>query len=305
MGGFYHHAMTMFISKVWGFDNPCGPLVFSSPGWRDNAVEKLHLGDRVILVGTMGEDTEPPDRNRVLGMMEPSTIHVATSDFPLTTLNNPRLFREDGSFRWPYGLLNRRAWVFEPGLFLSAAAPRPGNAFGSAAASGIVPLTAEEEARVLAHPFYEIPLLKSVSADRKLYGDEGSKRRGAPVPTEGVRRGIMHMRNAPAEVYWFRLVSEGKVRGHKIGWAFDSGMRLKQFNSVALHQLGGLHYQGYRRQPLSTAREAFRVEQKMLRIFDTRRHINNREVLSGISTSQIEAAWDEQTTAALLGRKAS
>jgi hypothetical protein len=301
----YHHVMTMFISKVWGFDNPCGPLIFSTPGWRENAVQKLRPGDRVILVGTMGEETPPPDKNRVLGMMEPSTTRVATSDFPLPNPDDKRLWKEDGTFRWPYGLLNYRAWEFAPGLFLSAVAPRGGNPFGSAAASGIVSLTAEEEARVLAHPFHQIPLLTSFSADQKLYGEQEAKRRGAPVPTPGVRASVMHMRNAHADVYWFRLSVNGKVAGHKIGWAFDWRQRLRQFNAVSLHTLGGLHYKVYKTQLLGTARQAFYIEQELFRIFDANRHPGNREVLTGISTEKIELAWHAQMTAALLGRKAN
>lgn len=159
--------MTMFVSKVWDFDNPCGPLVFNSPGWRENSVQKLKLGDRVILVGTWGNETQPSDRNRILGMMEPSTVYVATSDFSLPSFHNGRALKEDGSYRWPFGLLNYKAWEFEPGLFLKDAAPRQGNPFGSAAAAGLVFLTASEEMRVLAHPYHDIPLLKSVRSDKK------------------------------------------------------------------------------------------------------------------------------------------
>ena len=51
--------MTLFMSKVWGFDNPCGPLVFRAEGWRANALGKLKEGDRVILVATLGKNPEP------------------------------------------------------------------------------------------------------------------------------------------------------------------------------------------------------------------------------------------------------
>jgi len=294
----------MFVSKVWGFDSPCGPLVFGVRGWRDNAARQLHPGDRVILVGTKGEETEKVDRNRVLGMMEPSTTPVATSDFPLPNPNNTKFFKSDGSYRWPFGLLNYKAWEFEPGLFLDTVAPREVNSFGSAAAAGIVPLTGEEEARVLAHPFHEIPLLRlSITADRKLYGDQAAKRRGAPPPTEGVRRGIMHMRNAPAYVYWFHLVINRKIVGHKIGWAFEWRQRGQQFNSVSLAALGGLLYKVHRVQQFDTARKAFAVEQKILRDLDHKRHPKNREVLTEITTIVIEAVWDSVVTSMMIGRR--
>ncbi len=93
----------MFVSKVWGFDNPCGPLVFGTAGWRDNAAAKLSRGDRVILVGTKGENTPEPDRNRVLGMMEPSTKRVSTSDFPSPAPLDEKLLDADGRYRWPFG----------------------------------------------------------------------------------------------------------------------------------------------------------------------------------------------------------
>jgi hypothetical protein len=293
--------MTMFVSKVWGFDNPSGPLVFNSAGWRANSAQRLQPGDRVILVGTKGEETPEADRNRVLGMMEPSTVAVATSDFPLPNPTDQRMFRVDGSYRWPFGLLNYRAWEFEPGLFLDEVAQREGNPFGSAAAAGIVPLTAEEEVRVLAHPYHEIELLRSVNSDRKLYGADGPRRRGAPAPTEGMRRGIMHMRKEPAYVYWFRLVIDDKIVGHKIGWAFDWRKRLQQFNSVSLSALGGLLYKVNSVQRFDTARLAFSVEQRILSTLDAHRHHDNREILTSISRQTIEKIWNDIVTEAMLG----
>jgi hypothetical protein len=213
------------------------------------------------------------------------------------------MFRADGSYRWPFGLLNYRAWEFEPGLFLDQVALREGNPFGSAAAAGIVPLTAEEEARVLSHPFHEIELLRSVNSDRKLYGADGPRRRGAPAPAEGVRRGIMHMRKEPAYVYWFRLETDGKIVGHKIGWAFDWRRRLQQFNSVSLFALGGLLYKVDREQRFDTARMAFSVEQRILSALDAQRHRDNREVISSISRKAIEDIWDKEITAAMLGKQ--
>lgn len=294
--------MTVFVSKVWGFDNPCGPLVFNSAGWRDNSAAKLQPDDRVILVGTWGDETAEPDKNRILGMMEPSKVQVATSDFPLPNPTDPRVFKEDGTYRWPFGLLNIRAWEFEPGLFLDAVAPREGNPFGSAAAAGLVPLTSEEAKRVLAYPHHEIELLKSINTDRKIFGEQEAKKRGAPVPTEGVRRGVMHMRRAPAYVYWFQLVINEKIVGHKIGWAFEWKRRLGQFNSVSLSALGGLHYKPHSFQLFGTARLAYHVEQQLLTSLDQHRHRANREILTGIATSKVQEVWDKFVSAAVLGK---
>jgi hypothetical protein len=205
----------MFVSKVWGFDNPCGPLVFGSSGWRANAIGRLTPapGARVILVGTLGKETMAQDHNRVLGMMEPSTEPVATSDFIVPDRTKPHLFREDGDYRWPYGLLNYRAWEFEPGLLLNAIAPREGNPFGSAAAAGIVLLTTGEERRVLAHPHHEIALLRSkTNIPRASKCQTLNSRPSTSLPTHSTANGTTRSHPSasahPAEYRLYKLFME-------------------------------------------------------------------------------------------------
>jgi hypothetical protein len=100
----------MYMTKVWGFSAPVGPLQFSTQGWRDNARADLKPGDLVVLVGTKGHPTDLSDQGRVLGMMEPTTEVVMSLDFEMHP--RPTDFDDEGQYRWPYGLLNRRAWKF-------------------------------------------------------------------------------------------------------------------------------------------------------------------------------------------------
>lgn len=72
---------------------------------------------------------------------------------------------------------------------------------------------------------------------------------------------------------------------------------------MALHPIGGLLYNVYRTQEFDIARQAFHVEQEVLKAFDAQRHSSNREVLRGPSPAQIEAVWDAQVTAAMLGHR--
>src|SRR4051794_19572679 len=99
--------MAFYLTKVWGFSVPCGPLQFSTRGWRDRAREMLSVGDLVVLVGTKEPPTIDEEQGRLLGIMEPTTNPVMSLDFPLETF--PHDFTEQG-YRWPYALLNRRAW---------------------------------------------------------------------------------------------------------------------------------------------------------------------------------------------------
>src|SRR5690348_5207000 len=99
--------MTVFLTKVWGFGEPVGPLQFSSPTWRDKAGARLEPGDLVVLVGTKDEPTSGEERGRLLGLMEPTSEPVRSLDFQLARKAHD--YDEDGRYRWPYGLLNKRA----------------------------------------------------------------------------------------------------------------------------------------------------------------------------------------------------
>src|SRR5256885_103412 len=102
--------MTVYMTKVWGFGVPCGPLQFSTAGWREKARRLLNPGDLVVLVGTKGRQTDSQFQGRALGIMEPTTEVVSSLDFDLQ--ERPIDYDSEGNYRWPYGFLNRRAWEF-------------------------------------------------------------------------------------------------------------------------------------------------------------------------------------------------
>ena len=87
------------------------------------------------------------------------------------------------------------------------------------AASGVVPLTDDEAVKVLNLSFREVEILLPVRARARTEGQELARRRGAPPPTT-TRRGIMHMRRAPA--YTYAMAIRGPAAElFKVGWAFD------------------------------------------------------------------------------------
>jgi hypothetical protein len=276
--------MTVYISKVWGFSDPCGPLQFSTDGWRDRARTNLAKGDLVVVVGTMREPTDEEERGRVLGMMEPTNETVPSLDFELRQA--PQDFDDDGNYRWPYGLLNRRAWILEERPLLREVSDR---AFSMDAVLGIVPLSDDEAAKVLALRRRKVELLASVRALARVEGVEAARRRSAPKPAM-TRRGAMHMRRAPAYTYCMEVEGAEKW-SFKIGWAFDYTVRERQFNQSALPQIGGLRYRTKLQHLWDTAREAFAMEQELLRHFDAQRHPANREILFGVTYEEVEQAW--------------
>lgn len=278
--------MTVYITKVWGFHVPCGPLTFSKRGWRDRAREVLRTGDLVVTVGTKADPTAVDDQGRLLGIMEPTTEPVSSLDYDLQT--RPQDFDEAGNYKWPFGLLNKNAWKIPERPPLSRIAPRR---FEMDAVEGIVALTDEEAARVMALTREEIPLLlPSPNTQRRLEAKHGVSRRIAPPPSTTQRRGVMHMRKAPAETYAMEIVG-AKPRSFKIGWAFDHAQRARQFNQVAMSEIGGLQYKPFLFQRWNTAREAYAMEQRLLAHFEAHRHPMNHEIVHGLSDQELQAAW--------------
>ncbi len=253
-------------------------------GWRDRARAELKPGDLVILVGTKGEPTDKDDQGRVLGMMEPTTQVVLSMDFDLPTREVD--FNDEGEYRWPYGLLNRRAWKIPARPLLEEISTRP---FAMDAVSGIVALTDEEAAKVMQLDREEVELLQPIRARARIEGEEAARRRAAPPPTT-TRTGVMHLRRAPAYTYAMAIEGASGV-AFKIGWAFDFRARQRQFNLYALPQLDGLRYQTRLHYLWRTARAAFNMEQAILRQFDGDRHPANREVIFGVRYEALEAAW--------------
>jgi len=274
----------MYMTKVWGFSVPSGPLQFGANGRRESARQVLKPGDLVVLVGTKGPETSPEKQGRVLGMMEPTTEVVSSLDFDLQKREID--FDEEGNYRWPYGLLIRRAWKFEePYHAFEDISSRP---FGMDAASGIVALTDDEAAKVLSLPHTEVEVLSPVRARARTEGEERARRRGAPPPTT-TRRGVMHMRRAPA--YTYAMAVWGAVaEAFKLGWAFDYRARQRTFNLAALPELGGIRYETRLQHLWDTAEQAFKMEQDLLRQFDAARHPANREIVQ-IEENQLQAAW--------------
>jgi hypothetical protein len=220
--------------------------------------------------------------------MEPTLEPVMSLDFDVQT--RPQDFDDNGNYKWPSGLLNRRAWRLLDRPLLDEISDRD---FHMDSALGLVEMTPEEEAKVRALRWQLIDLLKSARADTRIEGKDAARRRRAPPPTT-TRVGVMHMRNAPAHTYAMRVKGASGI-AFKIGWAFDTKARQREFNLASIPALGGPSYEIKLTHLWSTARFAFLMEQLVLRHFDT--HPANREVITGISDETLLQAWTAQVQA--------
>lgn len=276
--------MQLFLTKVWGWDVPVGPLQFSTSGWRDNALRQLEDGDRVVLVGTTGDQTPDDMKGRLLGVMEPSREPVMSLDFDVRA--RPGDF-VDGEYKWPVGLINLRAWSLPQRPRLTQISDRK---FSMVSAQGIVPLSDDEAASVLALDWREEALMQpTAQAQARMAKRHGTPNRTTPPPTT-TRRGVMHMRRAPAYTYAMQVVG-ARPSAFKIGWAFDFKQRARQFNHAAMPGLGGLEYKPFRYQLWDTARQAYAMEQALLTKLSDRLHGDNGEIVIGLSDKALDAAW--------------
>ena len=238
----------------------------------------------MVLVGTIGEQTSDDMKGRLLGVMEPTTEPVMSLDF--VSPRGPSDF-SDGEYKWPFGLLNRRAWSLRDQPLLTDISDRK---FSMDSAQGIVPLNPEEEQRVRGLHWQEEELLQPTAhAQERMARKHGTSKRTAPPPTTK-RTGIMHMRRAPAFTYAMRIKGAEKP-AFKIGWAFDFHQRADQFNHSSMPELGGLKYVPIWFHLWDTARLAYHMEQRLLGRFANHRHAINNEIIVGVREEELKAAW--------------
>lgn len=281
---------TIYLTKVWGFEVPVGPLQFSAEGWRKRAQETLQPGDLVVLAGTKNDRTSELHQGRLLGMMEPTSEPVRALDFELRC--RPEDYDENHQYRWQFGLKNVRAWRFTDMPPISEIADRD---FGMGAVKGIVRLTTDETDKILKLSREDVPLLKpTASAHARTVGADAARKRGAPPPST-TRNGVMHLRRAPAYTYVMEVVGS-QTATFKIGWAFDYERRARQFNQYAMPELGGLRYKPVLSQLWDTARQAYRMEQRLLEHFRSLRHMANQEIVQGVGRTEMESAWTRLIT---------
>lgn len=280
--------MAVYFKKYWGFPEPAGPLVFSRAGWRERARKDLVDGDLVIIAGTTGEETAEPDRGLVLGILEPSREPVAAIDFIDKDYVPEHQLDSDGHYRWPYGLLTRRAWklVDRPPL-RDLLRQHRNNREG---ASGLCLLTDEEAALVGRLRKEEIGLKQPLySTMVRLYGEEEARRKYSPPPSNE-RAGSTSLGEGPAATYAMELVGASKM-AFKIGRAKNWQARAKTFNQHAIPSLGGIKYKPILHHEWPCAQKAHDMEQELLSLLDDFRLSENHEVVVGITLQRLESAW--------------
>ena len=103
-----------YWTKVWGAPEAPGheALAFNSDKTRDAVLGYIRPGDVVVYLTSDATEADPMRRGRVAGAAEIATPPepVSVEEIREGLRNKPEDYREDGRFRWPYGITLSRTW---------------------------------------------------------------------------------------------------------------------------------------------------------------------------------------------------
>lgn len=102
-----------FWTKVWGApDVPAhDALAFNHEGTRDNVLANIRPGDIVVYLTSDATEADSMMRGRVAGAVEVAAPPEPVLVEPLrVNRSRPEDFRQDGRFRWPFGITVSRTW---------------------------------------------------------------------------------------------------------------------------------------------------------------------------------------------------
>jgi len=229
----------IFASSVWGMDfERWGAWGFTDKGTRDRLAREIRPNDFVLSVGTMGEETHPDQRGRLLALMRIGDQQIETR-----SLVEPGLYEEHirraGVDPWPFGFPIKSAEAFEGGPLRSKVLPRISDMnLHRVMARHFVELTTEEVERVLALPRRPVPHI--YSSPRVAFAARLRKRSAGPRPSLKPRTLSPH--SGPAATYLMslsgtafphvasRVTSPGQSI-FKVGFSNDPMRRQRELNA--------------------------------------------------------------------------
>ena len=253
--------MQLFAKRFWGFDPMLWPIIsFHLKGNRDALVRASSPGDRMVFVGTETEQTEPPDRGRLLGMAEIGRIAVESEDvLDLSTLK-ASAFDENGRIRWPKALPMVRAWRFRNPPLVKEILQRQ---LSYEATTRAVLLDPVDTAAVLALSSEEVNVREATAIIQQRRLNDALS---ASTTTTGLRptswtAAVTRDADRPSFTYAFQF---GTRDVWKIGHSTDVAARLTEVNKHVPHEVLGEQWRPALQQWWPTEDDAYEMEQRVL-----------------------------------------
>lgn len=277
----------MFIKRFWGFGAHWPIISFGQKGSLNALLAKSAPGDLMAFVGTLGDQTVPHERGRLLGIAEfgrrklHSREALPADTFASTTKGS------NGDIKWPHAVVMTRAWKFTD-------APLPvmteviGHQLSMAARSNAVLLSLDEQARVLALARAEIDVAvtRAIWDERERIADAvGPGGTMGPIPTSFTAT-VVKDAFKEASTYAYRF---GTKNVWKVGWAHDPVQRLGELNKhVPSEVLDNQRWGGGWTQKWASADQAYAMEQRILTSFSADEKFGERVLCT---PDAFEAAW--------------
>ena len=285
-----------FLTKVWGYEPDVYPMLgFNTAGARDKFLRESRPGDWVVMAGTLGGQTPPEQRGRLLGMAQLGTtkVDVIAVLESLDYAFEDEHFDAQGNYRWPFGLPFLRALRFVglpdvkelfgdylPGTEWAAYALNIAEKIGAHAPALIEGLeTAQLDIR-------DAPVLRQA---RGLQDTLRLARDGATGPGPSTSRAGSE--RAPGEGYAYMLRLEGARRAaFKVGRSTDVAGRIAQLNKGLVPSVTGCRWVLEQHQRFPSEEQAHGFEQAVHRRL--RRHLAEGETEIYVTLrSEVEQAW--------------
>lgn len=254
--------MKMFIKRFYGFGAHWPVVSFGKKGNLDSLLGQSEPGDLMAFLGTLGENTAPHERGKLLGFAQfgRRRLHSREALAPDTFAAAKK--GANGDIQWPHAVAMTRAWRFTERPF-----PDVRDVLGTlpaAAKRNVVLLSAKEHQRVFALPKQEfnVAFTQAVWDEReRIAATVGPGGTVGPIPASFTSQGV---RDAFKEAwtYAYRL---GMQNIWKVGWAHDPLKRLAELNQhIPSEVLGTPSWQVGWNQKWASAGQAYSMEQKVL-----------------------------------------
>lgn len=249
--------MKIFAKRDWDFDPTEWPVIsFRNAGDRDNLLRAVEVGDQIVTIGTLTEQTPNAKRGRLLGIAEIVRTAVNTESVVRFEVSDTRLFDEEGRFRWPHSILITKARRFNPQPFLQEVLE---DQLRRDATVRAVQLSEKDAAAVLSLPYVDIEIPRTRIRDRS----DVSPRRPTTGPVPSTWQGSAGRDiNRAAYTYVCRF---GQHRIWKVGHAVDLDARLKELNKHIPPEIIPTPWSYLFNQKWPSEKAAYDMEQRVLR----------------------------------------
>jgi hypothetical protein len=291
----------VFLTKVWGFSPRTYPaLGFASEAGRIKFLRESQPGDWVVLAGTLSAPTSPEHRGRLLGKVQLGTDEIDVEEVLRSVGTEIPIehYRDDGEYRWPYGLpiisaehfldLPDVAQVF--GNYLS------GTQWAAYALDIDEYLGPEMKTKVDALKTQPAKIIDApiIIQQRERQNALILNRNGPTGPGPSISRNATERTPGSASAYLFQLHG-GTREVFKVGYATDVQDRLLSLNKGLITTITGYLWKIILKQEFRTERQAYDFEQR-LHVYLREHKVQGEQEVYSISRRTIESIWTDVFT---------